>query len=847
MARVLALAAPFVVISLWLAVSIKDFGAHKACMGIVHALVLCWALVIVRRLLAWPGLLVASLLYVLALVLCGSEAASWFMQGCSFNERFFAHLDLHNAAVSLRAYPWAIVLGLLGAAALGASAVCLLATAGRRPFNWRTGALACLLLLVAVTVNAPPRRLYHYLAKARQTQALADSNAGAHIRAMLDPAPSRPEDVVARPGKNLVFIYLESLERTYTDASRFPGLTPNIDRWRHQGLDFSGFQTFPGATYTIAGIFSSQCGAPYLINSVFGSDINALGFVPGNDSTSASTFHPELACLGDVLHAAGYHQTYLSGVSLEFANTDRFFHMHRYDDAWGAPQIQKLHGGKLAREGWGLLDSDMFKETLAQYRKGVASGKPFSVVMSTIDTHPPEGYVLPGCKHYTAIRNAMLDAVHCSDQVLGAFLDTLSHEPGWKNTVVVVMSDHVAMRNVASPLYPPYAQRQPLLFVLNAGQGDRPAHMYHMDIVPTVLDLMGVKSNAHFLAGASRAAASAPGSKLPADDVAEAVVRDALWDGRKPLSLCQGGSLIRWDAKRDLAIGGWSLPFMRGGWYQGGLEDDRTLTVFAGKREADLQMLQTGAQSHWIDEARKHGKSVFLVTPFWWRDGQRALAMHWLAPDGAWASLGYVPSVDAIDLHSDRCQAMLDDLQRAAPGTRLDFSKAFGTLAIPRDMDVMPDFVRSPGLPPKVDDYSVFMFPRMLAKQVGYAKFEVVAGNGIFMHPAMDHTSWAELDVSGLASVTLAPHINRSLPKACAGNPSAGIVGVTVSLDGRPVAPRFIVDRNYAKQLVLNTDGARRLRIEVDNGNADATCDWFFMGFPALQMRQAEMGHGATH
>jgi hypothetical protein len=844
-ARVLVLAVPFVVINLWLAASVKGFGAHKACMGIVHALALCWLLVIVRRRLSWPGLLLASLLYLLALMLCGSEAASWFMQGSSFNERFFAHLDLHNAAVSLRAYPWAIILGLLGALVLSACAVSLLATAGRRPFTWRIGVLACLLLLVAARVNAPPRRLYHYLAKARQTEALAESGAGARIRAMLDSSPSRPDDIVARPGKNLVFVYLESLERTYTDASRFPGLTPNIDRWRHQGLDFSGFQTFPGATYTIAGIFSSECGAPYLINSVFGSDIKALGFVPGNDSTSASTFHPELACLGDILHAAGYHQTYLSGVSLEFANTDQFFHMHRYDDAWGAPQIQKLHGGKLRQEGWGLLDTDMFSETLAQYRKGEASGKPFSVVMSTIDTHPPQGYVLPGCKHYTAIDNAMLDAVHCGDQVLGRFLDQLSHEPGWKDTMVVVMSDHVAMRNVASPLYPPDAQRQPLLFVLNAGQGDRPARMYHMDIAPTVLDLMGVKSNARFLAGASRAAAKAVDSPLPADSVAEAVVRDALWEGRKPPVLCQGGELARWDAKRDFEIGGWSLPFMSGGWYRSKLQQNHVLAVFVGEHEADLEMLPFGNHEHWIEQAGKMGKSVFLVMPFW-QDGKQSLAMHWLAPNGAWASLGQVPDVSSIDLHSGQCRSMLDALRGAKPGARLDFSGAFGAAPLPAKADLSPVMVSSMGLPPAANDYGMFMFQRIRAEQTGLMALRVDTGNGVFMHPGSDRTTWAEFDVSDLASVTLAPHINALTP-GCARHPDAGVVGVTISLDGRPVMPRFVMDRNYARTFALDTKGARRLRVEVDKGNGDITCDWFSLGFPALQMRPAVAEHVSAH
>lgn len=70
------------------------------------------------------------------------------------------------------------------------------------------------------------------------------------------------------------------------------------------------------------------------------------------------------------------------------------------------------------------------------------------------------------------------------------------------------------MRNVASPLYPPDDQRKPLLFVLNAGVGMRPAHVYHMDIAPTTLALMGVHSNVRFMAGANRGAADSRGHRF---------------------------------------------------------------------------------------------------------------------------------------------------------------------------------------------------------------------------------------------------------------------------------------------------------------------------------------------
>ncbi len=827
-------------LSLWLGFTVDGFGAWQAGLGVAYGVALAVALVLLSRCGGRFGVTVSLLLFVLALLVGVGDGASWFMQGSSFNERFFAHVDVHNVAVSIRAYALAIGLGVLAMLVLLGSVLRVLVNAGRRPVTrWAWLPVGVLLLLV-VSVNAAPRRLYHYFTVARQTEALSSSTVGGRIRAMIDPYPSSPAAVRAKPGRNLVLVYLESLERTYTDARRFPGLTPNIDRWRRQGLDFSGMRTFPGATYTIAGLFSSQCGTPYLINSVFGNDINALGFVPGNDSASIDSFHPELACLGDVLHAAGYRQTYLSGVSLQFANTDQFFHMHQYDAALGAPQIQHRHAGALPKAGWGLLDTVLFDEALAEYRRGVASGRPFGVVFSTIDTHPPEGYTLPGCRPYAPIHNKMLDAVHCSDQLLGQFLDTLSREPGWKDTVVAVMSDHLAMRNVASVLYPPDIQRQPLLFVLNAGTGDRPARMYHMDVAPTLLDVLGVRSNVRFMAGADKAAAAAPDNPLPADDVAQAVLRDALWADRKPPEPCAGNQLVGWNPQRNIDIGGWSLPFMRGGWHQADLEDDHVLLVFVDGHDASLQMLPFGTQERWLEQAREQHKQVFLAIPFWRRDGKRMLALRWVAANGAWASLGMVAHMSDVNLRSPHCRALLRALNTATGDARRDFSSAFGTQSLSADGGHLPGEMPSQALPAvsSVATNAQFMFQRMAARQQGDVTLRISPAGQIFMPPAKNHAGWIEFDVSGMASLTLAPRINP-LTAGCKANPEAGVVGVRITLDGRPLRSRFIVNRDHTRPLVLDVSGARRLRVEVDQGNATTNCDWFSIGFPALALKSA--------
>ncbi|MEN1599797.1 hypothetical protein AAIG97_33140, partial [Pseudomonas aeruginosa] len=71
-----------------------------------------------------------------------------------------------------------------------------------------------------------------------------------------------PSKTIPDPKLNLVYIYGESLERTYFDNEAFPDLTPELGALKNEGLDFSHTQQLPGTDYTIAGMVASQCGIP---------------------------------------------------------------------------------------------------------------------------------------------------------------------------------------------------------------------------------------------------------------------------------------------------------------------------------------------------------------------------------------------------------------------------------------------------------------------------------------------------------------------------------------------------------------------------------------------------------
>ena len=301
-----------------------------------------------------------------------------------------------------------------------------------------------------------------------------------------------PDQLSASPGKNLVLIYLESLERLYLDESVFKGLTPTINQLLNDNFSFTNISQIPGTEWTMAGIVASQCGTPLLSD-------NSL---VGNNDIIQNGFLTEAICLGDVLHQAGYVQSYLGGASNRFAGKGGFLKAHHYDEVKGYDELKSRLQRKKYRTGLGLYDDSLFKIAEEEYVRLANLNKPFNLTLLTLDTHHPKGHPSQSCTPYPYQKNSILDAVHCTNQLLARFLNRLSRHPSAKETVVVLFSDHLAMRNEAENFYPAKYDRKLLFSILNTSlKGVNHESGSHTDIAPTILGAMGVKHNAPFLAG----------------------------------------------------------------------------------------------------------------------------------------------------------------------------------------------------------------------------------------------------------------------------------------------------------------------------------------------------------
>jgi len=285
---------------------------------------------------------------------------------------------------------------------------------------------------------------------------------------------------------NLVFIYAESVERTYLDESLFPGLLPRMRELEAQGTTFTDVRQVGMTGYTIAGIVASQCGIP----------LSALGF-EGNRMASMDRYLPGAVSLSDLLHREGYHLVYMGGAPLWFAGKGTFHRTHGFHEVLGREELAPRLEDPGYLNAWGLYDDSLFDLAFARYEELSAAGRPFGLFMLTLDTHHPEGHRSRRVADvtYGDGSNPILNAVRASDELIHAFVTRIRSSPHGDRTVIVIASDHLALPNTATAILEKGTRRN-LFLVLEPGAA-RPARVDRrgstLDIGPTLLPFLGYR------------------------------------------------------------------------------------------------------------------------------------------------------------------------------------------------------------------------------------------------------------------------------------------------------------------------------------------------------------------
>lgn len=304
-------------------------------------------------------------------------------------------------------------------------------------------------------------------------------------------------DNVVFPAKkrNLVYIFLESVETTFADKESGGAFEKNVipeltDLALKEGETFSGDKktlnggyVTTGSSYTMGAMVAQTAGIP-IVGSI------------GNAAVSyADTFYPGLRTIGDILKDQGYEQVFMCGSEADFGGRALYFKEHGgyqifdYTYARNNGYIPKDY-----RVWWGYEDSKLIDFAKTRLTELSGSGKPFNLTMLTADTHFEDGYVCNLCKseHDVQYSNVMA----CSSRQISAFIGWMKEQDFYKDTTVVIVGDHPTMdADYCEKVEDSYGRRSYVCILNSAAKTENPAHRDYTvyDLFPTTLAAMGVK------------------------------------------------------------------------------------------------------------------------------------------------------------------------------------------------------------------------------------------------------------------------------------------------------------------------------------------------------------------
>lgn len=307
----------------------------------------------------------------------------------------------------------------------------------------------------------------------RQYRFMKDDEAGKLVAQMYD------QDVVhqsyqpprqwilttARP--NVLFVVMESFSsKLMASLGGERNVAVNLDRLSAEGLLFRHF--YATSFRTDRGLVSILSGFPSL---------------PTNSLMKMPKVSQGLPSIAACLRKVGYTAEYYYGGDADFTN------MRSYLKGTGFGKIVCDEdfpvSDRLSK--WGVPDHLLFEKVLSILQHGKHQ-KPWFKVVQTSSSHEP--FDVP----YHRLNDKTLNAFAYTDSCVGHFVDDLKKLPLWKNTLVVLVPDHLGcypqdIDNLSVERY-----QIPLIFLGGAlkGPGTVGVCGSQTDIAATLLGQMGI-------------------------------------------------------------------------------------------------------------------------------------------------------------------------------------------------------------------------------------------------------------------------------------------------------------------------------------------------------------------
>lgn len=307
-----------------------------------------------------------------------------------------------------------------------------------------------------------------------------------------------PVNIEQRPErqKNLIHIYLESLERTYQATPSGAEAFGYFSQLEKDNISFTNIVQASGTGTTAGGILASQCGVPMMSNGMI--DFHSEQNYDAIAGLGVQKFMPGVTCLGDILSSEGYFLSYMNGSDLSFYSKGLIFSTHGYDQVFGSNSLSNFEN-ELRKNGWGLDDDYIFEKASNDLEMLSAMDRPFVLTMLTLATHGPDGVLDDNCVVEDGSLSRMPAAIMCTSRHIERLLNKIEQLGLSEETIVVVQSDHLAMKNTISDELDNNApDRRNLVIVIDGKKTesfDKLGTMF--DVFPTLLELLGYKISDH--------------------------------------------------------------------------------------------------------------------------------------------------------------------------------------------------------------------------------------------------------------------------------------------------------------------------------------------------------------
>lgn len=305
----------------------------------------------------------------------------------------------------------------------------------------------CLLLIACIAVGSGSKAAYKVYTELEVEEYLSSQRTDSTFIQDQYVDPRNVDIVFPEQKRNLIYIFLESMENTYasTDVggAYSENYIPELTQMALNNTSFShtdrlgGGVSAAGSGWTMGALFAQTSGLP-IKNSVGTDDMNqTLG--------EQTTFSSAAYNLEDILSAEGYNQCFMIGSDATFGGRRAYFNSHGECEIWDyntAKEMGYIDPGYYV--WWGYEDQKLFSYAKEKLLDLSQQSEPFNMTLLTVDTHFEDGYVCELCQNEFG-DNQYANVMACSSRQITEFVSWIQQQEFYKDTTIILSGDHQTM------------------------------------------------------------------------------------------------------------------------------------------------------------------------------------------------------------------------------------------------------------------------------------------------------------------------------------------------------------------------------------------------------------------